>query len=100
MVLINDNWEQIRCLQDISDIIRKYYNEELADELDNLIPEHSDEDYYDLECVLDDKECDIAALEDEIADMDDEISDLKDEIYDLQNIIVDLEVMISELKNN
>jgi predicted nucleic acid-binding Zn-ribbon protein len=93
MILINDNWETIRDLDDISKIIRKYYNDELADELDNLIPEHTDEDYYDLESELMDKECEISALEDELAEKDDEISDLKDEIMELEDRIDELKFM-------
>lgn len=89
MILINGNWEIIRDLQDISKIIREYYNDELADELDGLIPEHTDEDYHDLEFELADK----------LTEKDEEISDLKDEISDLKNEIEDLEVTISELEN-
>lgn len=96
MVLINDNWEQIRDLNDISNIIREYYNNELADELDNLIPEHTDEDYYDLESKLMDKEFEVSSLEDELSALDSEISDLKDEISELQDRIEELEF---ELEN-
>lgn len=39
MILIGENWEKIRNLQDVSNIIREYYNSDLADEMDNLIPE-------------------------------------------------------------
>lgn len=50
MVLINDNWEEVRDLEDVSKIIREYFNEDLADEMDKMIPEHTDEEYRDLEC--------------------------------------------------
>lgn len=96
MILINGNWEIIRDLQDVSKIIREYYNDELADELDSLIPEHTDEDYYDLEFELADK---LTEKDEEISNLDEEISDLKDEISDLKNEIEDLEVTISELEN-
>lgn len=49
MILVNDNWVQIRDLQDVSKIIRENYNKDLADEFDKLIPEHTDEEYDDLE---------------------------------------------------
>ncbi len=93
MILINDNWETIRDLDDISKIIRKYYNDELADKLDNLIPEHTDEDYYDLESELMDKEYEIFELEDELADKECEIFELKDEIMELQDKIDELKFM-------
>ena len=48
MVLINDNWEEVRDLVDISKIIREYYNRDLADEMDEMIHERTEEDYEDL----------------------------------------------------
>jgi hypothetical protein len=39
MLYIEKHWETVDTLQDISRIIREYYNRELADELDNLIEE-------------------------------------------------------------
>lgn len=91
MVLINDNWEQIRDLQDVSNIIRKYYNEELADELDNLIPEHTDEDYWSLESDLYDAENNIASLEDEISYLENKVECLEEAISDLKESIFDSE---------
>lgn len=37
MIRIKGHWETIASLQDISRIVREYYNCELADEMDNLI---------------------------------------------------------------
>ena len=34
---INDKWETLRDLHDVSKIIREHYNYELADELDKLL---------------------------------------------------------------
>lgn len=89
MILINDNWEMVRDLQDVSNIIREYYNYDLADELDNLIPEHTDEEYYDLEDELCCVENEINALEDElyleIDNLNEIISELKDKIAELEN---------------
>lgn len=65
MVLINDNWEEVRDLEDVSKIIREYFNEDLAYEMDKMIPEHTDEEYWDLEWQLEDKDGDITSLEDE-----------------------------------
>lgn len=45
MVLINDNWEEVRDLEDVSKIIREYFNEDLAYEMDKMIPEHTDKEY-------------------------------------------------------
>lgn len=37
MLLIEDHWELIDSLNDISRVVREYYNSELADELDKFI---------------------------------------------------------------
>ena len=37
MIRINGHWESVSSLQDVSKIIREYYNRELADEMDKLI---------------------------------------------------------------
>lgn len=86
MVLINDNWEEVRDLEDISKIIREYFSEDLADEMNNLISEHTDEEYYELEYQLNDK--------------DDYISSLEDENDTLENRIEILEEKIEELEKN
>ena len=84
MILVNDNWEQIRDLQDVSKIIREYYNKDLADELDELIPEHTDEEYEELEDAYEQK-CDA------VIDLENEIDDLEKEIKRLENKIEELE---------
>lgn len=37
LILINDCWEIVETLEDVSRVVREYYNRELADELDELI---------------------------------------------------------------
>ena len=84
MILINDNWVQIYDLQDVSKIIRENFSYDLADELDKLIPEYSDEEYYELQCELDDAYGDIDSLEVEILGLENDIEALKDEIEELK----------------
>ena len=84
MILVNDNWEQIYDLQDVSKIIRENYNRGLADELDKLIPEHTDEEYEELQWDYDQK-CD------KVTDLENEIDDLEKEIERLENKIEELE---------
>ena len=91
MILVNDNWEQIYDLQDVSKIIREYYNRDLADELDKLIPEHTDEEYYDLESQLSDKDFEISNLEDEISYKDGLLDEKDEEIENLEKKISELE---------
>lgn len=50
MMYIEGHWKFINSLSDISRIIREHYNYELADKMDELIPDvdYSDnEDFYD-----------------------------------------------------
>ena len=84
MILVNDNWEQVHDLQDVSKIIREYYNRDLADELDELIPEHTDEEYEELQWDYD-KKCD------KITDLENEIDELNEEIEMLEIKIEELE---------
>lgn len=56
MVQINGNWEIVRNIQDVVEIIRTYYSDDLASELEDLIPNHTDSDYYALELELRDLE--------------------------------------------
>ena len=84
MILINDNWEDVRDLKDISKIIREYYNRDLADEMDEMIHEHTDEEYRDLEWQLEEKDGDITSLEDENDTLKNRIEILEDKIEELE----------------
>lgn len=85
MILINDNWEQIYDLDDISKIIRENYNEDLADELDKLIPKHTDEEYDALSECLEESEDYVRDLEDKEEKLEKEIEKLKDKIEELES---------------
>ncbi len=98
MILVNDNWEEVRDLQDVSRIIRENYNYDLADELDKLIPEHTDDEYYDLQCEIDDRNNEISALEDDLSYKDGELDKQDEEIEDLKKEISKLEDKIAELE--
>ena len=84
MILINDNWEQVNDFQDVSRIIREYYNYELADKLDELTYEYFDEERYDLECDLNDAHMEISSLEDEVDGLESAIELLNEEIEELR----------------
>ena len=45
MMYIDGHWETVNGLKDISKIIREYYNEELADEMDRLLASTRISDY-------------------------------------------------------
>lgn len=40
LIYINDTWLPVENINDVSTIIREYYNEELADQMDKLFSEH------------------------------------------------------------
>lgn len=84
MILINDNWELVESLQDISNVIREKFSAELADELDSLIPEHDDAEYEELQCELNNKEDKIDDLENEIDDLERKIEELESKIDELE----------------
>lgn len=84
MILVNDNWEQIYDLRDVSKIIRENYNRDLADELDKLIPEHKDEEYEGLQWDYDQKCNKVIDLENEIDDLEKEIERLESKIEELE----------------
>lgn len=85
MVLINDSWEEVRDLEDVSKIIREYFNEDLAYEMDKMIPEHTDEEYRDLEWQLEEKDGDITSLKDENDTLENRIEILEEKIEKLEN---------------
>ena len=81
MILVHGNWEQIYDLQDVSTLIREYYNRDLADELDKLIYET----YQDFQCELREKEDKISELENDIIDLELEVQYLRKQVEELEN---------------
>lgn len=63
--------------------------EELAKEIENLIPEHSDQDYYELQETYDD-------LNDDMEKLEDNLDIAETTIEELENRIDDLEQQLSE----
>lgn len=58
MICIEGHWETADTFQDISRIIREYYNEELADKLDELVEDYESQENYaeqvnELEDIID-----------------------------------------------
>lgn len=85
MVYINDHWEQAHDLQDVSSIIREYYNGDLADEMDRLIPYYSDDEYRDLVNELEEKNEEIESLKDENDTLENHIETLEKKIDMLED---------------
>ena len=51
MIYINDHWESVSILDKCLNLVRGY-NKELADRIVELLPVHTDEEYYELENEL------------------------------------------------
>lgn len=85
MILIEGNYEEVRDLQDASDLVRYYYHSELANEIEKLIPGYTNEDYYEL-------------LE-KVKDLENENENIKDENYYLDSQNDELRAQIEELED-
>lgn len=84
MILINNEiWVNTYDLDDISNIIRDYYNPDLADAMDKLIPQHTDEEYNELEDTVNEQEID--SMEIETYNLESEIDRLQEQIDELQS---------------
>ena len=91
MIYINDHWESISTLDECLNLVREY-NKELGAKIVELLPVHTDEEYYELENELKksddylrDAEDEVDRLQEKVDDLNEEISDLKDYSSILQN---------------
>lgn len=85
MILIKNNQEEVRDLQDAADLVRYYYHSELANEIEKLIQGYTNEDYYEL-------------LE-KVKDLENENENIKDENYYLDSQNDELRAQIEELED-
>lgn len=92
MILVQNNWETVKDINDIVRIIREYYSEDLSKVLENIIWETNTNVITELE-----KECD--SLESENHDLQGYVDELEDENEDLKQEIKKLEERISELES-
>lgn len=90
LIYINDTWLPVENINDVSTIIREYYNEELADQMGKLFPEHTNEEYDELECELEDKSCMMDDMEDEIFQLNNKIDELEAQIDEANDKIFEL----------
>ena len=74
----------VRDLEDVSKIIRENFNSDLADELDKLIPEHTNEEYYNMEDEIENKDTKICLLEYKITNLESELNELDSKIEELE----------------
>lgn len=87
MILIEGNWEEVRDLQDAASLVRSYYNQDLADEIETLTPIHSDEQYQELLDKVYDLEKENEDLQDENCSLDSENDMLRKKIEQLEDML-------------
>ena len=90
LIYINDTWLPVENIDDVSTIIREYYNAELADQMDQLIPKHTDEKYDELEYELEDKSCMMDDMENEIFQLNNKIDELEAQIDEANDKIIEI----------
>lgn len=91
MILIKDNWEEVRDLEDTANLVRYYYNSELANEIECLIPGYTNEDYYELIEKVKDLENENEKLQDENNALDLQNDNLREEIEKLEDALHEIE---------
>lgn len=92
LIYINDTWMPVENINDVSTIIREYYNTELADQMDQLIPEHTDEEYDELTNDIEDKNSMMDDMEDEIFQLNNKIDELEAQLDEANDKIFELEI--------
>lgn len=95
MIFINGHWEIVKDLHSISKIIREHYNPELADEIEQFIPQYTNEEYEALEDDFLEAQHEIDILEYENSNLEDRINELVDMIDNLQ---AEINELIGKLK--
>ena len=84
MIYINGYWESVSTLDKCIDLVREY-NKELAAKIVELLPVHTDEEYYELEKELEKSDSYLRDAEDEVDRLQEQMDDLNEEISDLED---------------
>ena len=84
MIYINNNWESVSTLDKCLNLVGEY-NKELAAKIIELLPIHTDEDYYELEKKLKKSDDCLRDAEDEVDRLQEQVDDLNEEISDLED---------------
>ena len=84
MIYINNNWESVSTLDKCLNLVGEY-NKELAAKIIELLPIHTDEDYYELEKELKNSDDYLRDAEDEVDRLQEQVDDLNEEISDLED---------------
>lgn len=91
MIYINGYWESVSTLDKCINLVREY-NKELATKIVELLPVHTDEDYYELKKELKKSDDYLRDAEDEVDRLQEQVDDLNEEISDLEKLLKEGEV--------
>ena len=84
MIYINNHWESASTLDKCLNLVREY-NKELAAKIVELLPIHTDEEYYELENELEKSDDYLRDAEDEVDRLQEQVDDLNEEISELED---------------
>lgn len=84
MIYINNNWESVSTLDKCLNLVGEY-NKELAAKIVELLPVHTDEEYYELEKELEKSDGYLRDAEDEVDRLQEQVDDLNEEISNLED---------------
>lgn len=91
MIYINNNWESVSTLDKCLNLVGEY-NKELAAKIVELLPIHTDEEYYELEKELKKSDDYLRDAEDEVDRLQEQVDDLNEEVSDLEHLLKEGEV--------
>lgn len=91
MIYINDHWESVSTLNECLNLVREY-NKELAAKIVELLPVHTEEEYYELEKELKKSDDYLRDAEDEVDRLQEQVDDLNEEVSDLEHLLKEGEV--------
>lgn len=97
MIYINDHWESASTLDECLNLVREY-NNELAAKIVELLPVHTDEDYYELEKELKKSDDYLRDAEDEVDRLQEQVDDLNEEVSDLEKLLKEGKVTKDKIK--
>lgn len=83
MIYIDDHWESVSTLNECLNLVREY-NKELATKIVELLPVHTDDEYYELENELNESDGYLRDAEDEVDSLQEKIDNLNEKISELE----------------
>lgn len=97
MIYINGYWELPSTLDECLNLVREY-NKELATKIVELLPVHTEEEYYELEKELKKSDDYLRDAEDEVDRLQGQVDGLNEEISDLEHLLKEEKVTKDKIK--